>query len=525
MTKKKTDNFLVGVIEAITQNKKISSSGSNTFKLGATTYTSRQFSRYFMENEDKIASFLGKAKFYAKIAEVAEKRGVKEEEVLSDLSDSAYESILRGVKESAKSKTTGNVSETASKGYKYRNKLPILDRKSSATLLFDAERGCIDYQTSYDTWMKYRLHQPKEVKEMMSMAVTVADIEYDPYDSMEHDLREVNGQEEVLTINAHVMPKWRKEEVEDPKLPPMFIKVLNHLFCGDQDSIDYALAWLYHAIIDRNNCILLLHGGRGVGKGTFESIACQLVGPANFGLMPSGFFESRFNEPLRFKRIVCFDDFSIKREFMSEWKQLPESYVSIEAKGQDAVTYRNHASFIVSNNSEDEVALLGDERKFSVPKVEPIIKIEDALGKDEVHQFIRDIEDNEDMVANIGWWILKNSKHEKYTSVHPFLSEVFYEIADKALYNWQRGIIEEIERCEWKEINLLDIQDITKGTGRTKIEKFLASHKDRDGDIYGTIRQVKGGERVIIPSDKYLPPNDGTEGSVEEDIDFSNAEF
>ena len=523
--KKKTSNFITGVIEAITSQKKLTSSGSNTFKLGATTFTSRQFIRHYLETEDATAKFLGRTNYYPKIAEVAENKGISEADASKLLAEDVYEAILNKVKHEARKKTTGNTAETASKGYKYENKLPILDRKSSATLLFDAERKCIDYQTSYDTWMKYRLHQPKEVKDMMSMAVTVADIAYDPYESMEYDLRHVNGQDDVLTINAHVMPAWRKKEIENPKLPKMFKDVLNHLFSGDKDSIEYVLSWLYFAIVERNHCILLLHGGRGVGKGTFQSIACQLVGPANFGLMPSGFFESRFNEPLRFKRVVCFDDFSIKREFMSEWKQLPESYVSIEAKGQDAVTYKNHASFIVSNNSEDEVALLGDERKFSVPLCEPTVKIEDALGKDEMHQFVRDIADNEEMIANIGWWILKNANTGKYTNVHPFLSEVFYEIADKALTNWQRGIIEEIERCEWKEINLQDIQDITKGTGRTKIEKFLASHKDREGDIYGTIRQIKGGERVIIPSDKYLPPDEPTAEKEEDDIYFTDVEF
>ena len=524
----KKNQFLAGVIEAIVSKNKITSSGGNSFKMGSASYTPRQFNKYFNDNIDIIAKFYGKSTFYAKIEETVESNECKEAEVINNLADKVYDTILKNIKKEAKDRTAGDIS-LASKGYSYVNKIPIIDRRSKAKLLLDSVRKCIDHQSSYDTWYDYRSHQPKETKEMMSLAVTVAEVDYDPYDPMKIDLREVNGQEETLTINAHVVPKWRETDIVEPVLPKIFLKLLDHLFCGDKDSIEYALNWMHYALVDRNHSMLLLHGGRGVGKGTFHAIVRRLVGDENFVLMPSGFFDSRFNEELRFKRVVCFDDFAIKREFMSEWKQLPEPYVAVEGKGTKVVTYKNHASFLVTNNSEDEVALLADERKFSVPLVEPLTTFVSVIGIKKLDSLVRDIEDNDEFIGNIGHWVIKNGKSDRFDNVHPFKSDTFYEIVEKALTNWQRGIINEIERCESDMINLAHIEDITKGTGRTKIEKFLAVHKDRDGDLFGKVKQIKGGDRVIIPTEKYLPveeessiPNSVT---VTDDIDLSKMEF
>tara|TARA_R110000744_G_scaffold94093_2_gene181640 strand:- start:759 stop:2327 length:1569 start_codon:yes stop_codon:yes gene_type:complete len=521
----KQNQFLAGVIEAIASTNKLSSSSGNSIKIGSTSYTSRQFTKYFIENIDIIAKSYGRAEFYAKVEETMKSNSCKEEAVIDRMGDAVYSTILSGLRKQSKDKTAGDIS-LASKGYSYTNKIPVLDRKSESTLLFDSVNNCIDYQSSYDTWVKFRSHQSKDIKEIMSMAVTVAEIEYDPYDPMKVALREVNGQDEVLTINAHVIPKWRETEIENPVLPPMFEKFLAHLFCQNKDSIEYSLNWLHYMLVDRNHTMMLLHGGRGVGKGTFHAIVRRLVGSENFVLMPSGFFDSRFNEELRFKRVVCFDDFSIKREYMSEWKQLPEPYMSIEGKGTKVTTYPNHASFLITNNIEDEVALLGDERKFSVPKVEETVKVDDALGREEFDNFIRDVKDDDSVIGNIGWWLIKNGASDRFDNVHPFLSDTFYEIVEKALTNWQRGIINEIERCESDAINLAHIEDITKGTGRTKIEKFLAVHKDRDGDLFGILKQIKGGDRVIVPTDKYMPKDLViVESSSNTDINLAEMEF
>jgi hypothetical protein len=519
----KGNTFVLKVKEFYTVNNRVTGSTGASIKIGSITYTARQFKKLFTDQEMQIASFVGKQLFFSKVGEMEIKFKANNEDTLGRLSEIVYQLIVSEVNKQNKDKTAGSIDLSAN-GYNYRNKMPIIDRRTTSRLIFDNEKKCIDFQSDYDAWKEYRSYQSKEVKDIMSMGVTVADINYDPYSPTKVELREVNGQADVLTINAHITPKWRDSDKISDKLPPMFVEFMNHLFCNDKDSIEYVLNWMHFMLVDRNHCMLLLHGGRGIGKGSFHTIIRRLVGLENFVLMPSGFFDSRFNGELKYKRVVCFDDYPVKREFINEWKQLPEPYMSVEEKNAKVVTYLNHASFLITNNTEAEVALLGDERKFSVPKCPTDGKVNDVLGHDRFEEFMRAIEDDDELIASIGTWLIKHGESKRFDNRRPFISDTFHEIVEKALTNWQRGIINEIERCEADEINLAHIEDITRGTGRTKIEKFLNVHRDRNGELYGSLKQIKGGDRVIVPSKAYLPDTSNTE-EVNTDINLENMEF
>ena len=267
--------------------------------------------------------------------------------------------------QSAKTKKTAGSVEVQGANYSYANKIPILDRKSGERLLFDTANQCIDHGTDYDTWKEYRSYQDKDTKEIMGSVVRVAEIDYNPFDTQEIATKEINGQEGVLCINAHRTPKWRTEELEDPKLPEAFVKFMNHLF-SDQDSIDYVYNWLRNMILDRNHTMLLLHGGRGIGKNTFSTICRSLMGDENFGIVASNFFNVNFNGVLKHKRCVLFDEFDVRKENMPVWKTLPERYIAIEDKNIKVATYENFSSFLICNNTEHIVDLLCDERKFSL---------------------------------------------------------------------------------------------------------------------------------------------------------------
>ena len=510
-----------------TLKNKVSKSG-NSIKIGNITYTPRQFQSKFKTDVDAISAEMGRANFYGKIGEIATKTKSSEDDTIVELGNQVFTAILEPLKKEAQEKIAGNL-ESHTKGYKYAGKIPIIDRSSNKRLMFDDARKCIDHGSSYKSWLEYRQHQPKEVKDMMSMSVTVADILYDPQSSMKAELREVNGQDEVLTINAHVMPKWREHKIDSPVLPKMFDTMIRFMFDNDEESIEYFYNWAYYMLTDRNHVMLLLHGGRGIGKGSLLQILRELVGLENFSAIPSGFFDSRFNGELKFKRLVAFDEFPVKREFINEWKALPEPWLSIEEKGAEVVNYVNHASYIVTNNTEAEVSILCDERKFSVPRCRAEGELVDHVGLSVWEDFMQSILSNDkDVLGNLGWWIIENGKSKKYDNRRPFKSDVFYEIVEKALHNWQRGLIQEIERRESEEIHLSHIEDVLRGTGRTKIEKFLVTHKDRDGDYYGYLKQLTGGERVIVPSPKYRPEGSTDKSrtsSKSDDIDLSSLEF
>jgi len=520
MNDKKMQSIILGCARYLAQSgSKLSLAGGSSIKINGTTYTSRQFRKNFKELHSKMSEYVGMSDFFGVVDSLMKAQELSKDLALDIISDNLYDFILHTLKKQSKDSIAGDTSVT-SKGYNYANKIPILDRKSGARVIYDNVKKCVDHGTTYDTWKEYRGFQSKDVKEIMGDAVMVADIDYDPFDSAESAIREVNGQE-TLSINAHVTPTWRKTEIKDPKLPKAFVKFMKFLF-PDEKSLDYVYHWLNFMLTDRNHTILLLHGGRGVGKGTFALITKLLCGFENFGEMPSGFFDSRFNGELKYKRVCFFDEFAILKEHMTRWKALPEPFLAIEEKNGKPTTYRNHASFLVCNNTEEIVHLLCDERKFSVPVVPVDGKVDEYIGIEEFEEFARSIEDDVEVLANVGWWILKNGDKGNYTNRKPFVSTTFHEIVEKALTNWQRDLINFIEQKEYEEIPLDSIPEILKGTGRTKIQKFLNVHKDEENLHYAYIFQKSDGTRVIRPTEKYLPKTKTTQEN--EDNDSFNPE-
>ena len=524
MDNKKLQTVILGCARYIADSgAKLSLAGGSSIKISGTTYTSRQFRKRFDEMHMKMSEYVGMSEFFAVLNTMMDAEEISRVKALESLSDRLYEFILFTLKKQSKDNIAGDTSLT-SKGYNYANKIPILDRKSGARVIYDNTNNCIDHGTTYDTWKEFRGFQAKDTKDIMGESVMVADIDYDPFDTSESSIREVNGQE-VLSINAHVCPKWRKTEILDPKLPPTFVKFMEFLF-PDELSLDYVYHWLNFMLTDRNHTILLLHGGRGVGKGTFALLTKLLCGFENFGEIPSGFFDSRFNGELKYKRVCFFDEFAILKEHMTRWKALPEPFLAIEEKNGKPTTYRNHSSFLVCNNTEEIVHLLCDERKFSVPVVPVEGKVDELIGIEEFEEFARSIEDDVEVLANIGWWILKNGDRGNYTNRKPFVSKTFHEIVEKALTNWQRDLINFIEQRQYDEIPLDSITDILKGTGRTKVQKFLHVHKDEENLQYGYILQKSDGSRSIKPTEKYLPDSiDKQENGNEDSFNPEELEF
>ena len=104
------------MIEAISSTNKLSSSSGNSIKIGSTSYTSRQFTKYFIENIDIIAKSYGRAEFYAKVEETMKSNSCKEEAVIDRMGDAVYSTILSGLRKQSKDKTAGDISQVTIHG-------------------------------------------------------------------------------------------------------------------------------------------------------------------------------------------------------------------------------------------------------------------------------------------------------------------------------------------------------------------------------------------------------------------------
>lgn len=502
--------------------------GSSTLKLDGTNYSSLQFKKKFVDLKDKLSSHVGMAEFYTKLESFSKiKTDNDSKKAVEELALGVYGFMVSGLRAQLQEKIQGDTSITKY-SYNFANKIPIIDRGTNQRLMYDQVNKCIDVGTHYDSWLEYRSHQPKDIKEAMSMAVMVADIVFNPFEAMESTVSEANGQE-ILTINAHRMPQWRKNEIKNPKLPKEFVEFMRILFM-DEDSIRYVMNWFYNMLMGRNGTILLLHGGRGVGKSTLAIIASKLVGELNMVKLPDGFFTSRFNGELKHKRLCYADELPIEREYIASWKSMPERTVTIEEKNGKPFMTENFTSFIVSNNEDMEVYMLQDERKFSIPYTRQSTddggkRIEQIYGEDRFSEFYSKIDGDPDFIANIGWWVINNGRWDTYGEMKPYKSEIFYQIVEKALTNWQRDLVGLIESREYHEIPFDSIRDTLKGTGRTKVEKFLNTYYDREGVQYAYITKEFGNDRLIVPNEKYRPIDIEDTNINEEETDFDKLEF
>jgi hypothetical protein len=515
------------IINYFSTNYDLKTSGRENIKLGSRTHNVNQFTKRFIDEKDAIADHIGMVEWAQLITEIGRDKGWKQDRVLEFMADRIFSAIKTTLAQDAKQKVTkADLSTITENAFDYTNHLPIMDIKTNQQLMFDTARKCIDHNVAFVKWRDWVMTRDAEEKKILMQTVTPASIFYNPRNIEEVQYKTISGQENVLHLNAHRTPDWRKTRtISKPELPSMFVELMEHVF-ADQESIEYVYAWIYFALTDRNHCYLLMHADQGLGKGTLCSILSKLVGDSNFATSDKDSFESRFNGELKNKRIVYFDELDVTLENMPKIRALTNKYVRYEGKGEQAADLENFASFIIANNSDTGINhLTCEDRRFSVPNMGKG-NIDTVKGQEWLDRIYHKIEEDQDFIANIGWWILDHGDNGKYTPTRPFKSDTFYDLVENALTIWQRNVLELIESRKNYRYDILKYKEELRGTGRIKLANFLENHKDREGDHYGYVGQDNDGKRYIYVSDKYRPQETEKEdNSKENEEDFNNFDF
>ena len=506
------------VLEYFRKNYNPTMSGRENIKLNGRTSNPTQFHKKFLEEKDNIASYAGLSEFYGAVEALCKARNWSQEQALQYMSDQVFGFIRAELNKEAKAKVT-----TAAKGaedlirgaFNYQGYLPVLDIKSKQRVLYNTKVKSINRKANYDSWKDWVNTRPSEERKLLLSTVVPALIKYDPDNVEEVSYTKVQEQEEVLTLNAHVMPSWRMKELANKTPPKEFTEFMNHLF-PDKDSQDYVLHWMNFMITKRNHCILFLHGEQGVGKGTFSDICERLVGIDNYVKVGPEFWESRFNGELKYRRCVFFDENEITKENVTRVRAMTNRVIAVEDKGSTLLNLDNHASYIWAINPDKKALITYDDRRYSVPLLGKE-NIERAKSSEWMDNFTKKLEDKE-FIAGIGWWILNYGDQGRYNTTKPYITEGFYQLVDKALTLWQRNVVELIESRENDKYDLADtyVKEILKGTGRTTLQGFLDTYRDKEGECLGYVTQGNDKRRYLVATTKYFP---------EDANHFNNEEF
>jgi hypothetical protein len=524
MNKKDSKLILSSILHYFKETYSIESSGKDNIKLNKATYTPSKFVARFKKEEDEIAAFITRSEFYSIVEEVETKKKCSKDRALEVISERVFLEIKNSL-DSKKKKENDLIKDTDLKntGFNWSGHFPVIDIKTNQAIMYNSTQNKVDHMASYVVWLEYLKGLDAENRAVKRGNIVYGKVEYNPYKDEEIRTREVSGQE-IPHLNAHRVPEWRETSLDKPKLPKEFKELIWHLF-PKEECRNYVFHWINFMLTSRNHCYLLLHGDQGIGKNTLAAVMRSLVGQENYSYVtPSFWDDDKFNSELKHKRCVFFDETVVTPRNITNIRSFTNKHLAITEKGIDTIMYENFCSFVIANNLDKINHISFDDRRYSVPILtkEPI---KNAFSQEWIDAFYHKLEEDKEFLANIGHWILQNGDKGDYNEKQPYLTDYFYDIVEKALSQWQSFIITEIEKKESSEIlveglrELISSQVSTKATpGRVKIAGFLESHRDRDGDKYGTVVQNSAGKRVIKVHEKYCPDISFGEDQ-EEDLD------
>ena len=465
---------------------------------------SKEFSKVFL-TKDLNAKLPNEAKL--KIADI-----LTSPDDCINLGAKVFNRILRKLKKESEGKTEEKIEAVNrdSRYYELMHHVLLRDLTTKTKIVYDTRtnsRTNIEVE-NYEAWVKkINREDDKELKKIVNNSELLVELKYDPQDiTIKKDVI-FNGQT-VTRYNLHVAPEWRENEIKHPKLPERFVEFFDHLFVSKEGK-DYVLDWMHHMIVSRNLTYLLLNGAKGIGKGIFADICRRLVGTVNYGIIGDSVWNTPFNGELRFKRLCFFDEHQIKgSQVVSRMKQYLNEWIPINEKGKTAdPTYHNCMSGIIANNDYfDCYDLEPGDRRFSVPELTdvPLLKLWDVK---ETMEFARIIEEDDEFIGNIGWFLLK--REPEYSVAEPYKGAAFYNIIERNLSDWKRNLVLAVKEGEFElEGYTLDKLrndfDIPSDGGKRHIaektiQAFCDEAKDKDLKPYlKYVREEREGKKQFI---------------------------
>lgn len=249
---------------------------------------------------------------------------------------------------------------------------------------------------------------------------------------------------EVDVFNTYIPPRWKKYKgpKTPDKLPPLFEKLVNHLFPLKIER-EYFYSWLYHSMYKRAYVYLVLCGAPGTGKNRLKLVLRALHGHTNTIDGKRSTLVERFNSQLADSTLAWFDELHYDMEMENMMKELQNDSISIERKGIDATRSTNiHASLVVSNNKPRDNFLAFDARKFA-PLQLSSERLEKSMTGQEIDELTKKVEkaDSPDFdiafLFQIAKWVKANGKSSKWPHLE-YKGPMFYKLAHTSMSRWQK---------------------------------------------------------------------------------------
>lgn len=391
------------------------------------------------------------------------------------------------------------------------NKLiPFVDVRNADVILWDSERNKIA-ETTYRAFKV--IHGAKIISAMQVEGFfKPAYLDYDPIDLSLYQTTNIDGVEAVK-LNTYRPPKWRLEDYE-AKIAPEYEEFFEFLFPVEKErSLIYT--FLKHAILYRVSHMLVLLGGKGVGKNIFvEEILTHLVGREYFAKPAKNFFKGGFQDVLENNRLLFIDEIKATNdEAKKDLKRLPNAWQGIEKKRQDTQQQRIFYSVVIANNSLDDIYIEFDDRRFFIPEIGKD-KLRLTWGKDKIRKYV-DIFRNKKNIAELGNWLIQREDDPDFNEEDAFITDTFHKAVSVNLRGWQSFVVENVleakERyLDWKELKKKNIKDNGKDADKflkpKKVKDFLDDYLHEGKHFLGEWVKYEGKFKIKVNTDLVALP-------------------
>lgn len=306
-------------------------------------------------------------------------------------------------------------------------------------------------------------------------------------------------------FNMFEAPKWRKEDKEITECPKHIDWIINHLLGNDPESVHYFHCWLHHALfLGKNVCTLALVTIKGLGKNVFLTHVLKPLFGAKYVLTTgSDAINTNFNNELRHKSIVAFDEVQITKDNAHRFRFIVGEETRYEQKGRDAITEGNPTNFLLFSNEKAHIHLEEGDRRFSVPMTGNT-KLEDACRDQlgiEPAQLIKLLEEE----ARDYGHFLRGYDLKDWTTEKPLKTQMFWDIVEYSKKEWVIFLKNYVKQLSTRGVFIpmatvkrdMEAKGI-KLTGREvmsrlEFKEFIRGHDDlvfeeRDGE-YGFIKR------------------------------------
>lgn len=256
------------------------------------------------------------------------------------------------------------------------------------------------------------------------------------------------GLKSYPTCNLYIPPKWTFQENKREPLHEDHRKVIETRF-ANIESLERYMCVLYHTITSRSRVICgLVHPRQGTGKSIVNGrIPGALVGATNFAQTGKGFMGNSHKDILLNKRVVFLDEHRLLKSNQAEEKQFTEDMIYINPKGKPAITVPNNLNwFMNSNRYEDIYTDPMDRRHYFLD--DSGRHIVEEFGRDFVDSYMHRLNNDDEFVANLGYYVLNNFSNPKYGEDAVYRGPTFEKVVRATCFPGYEEIIEELESGE-----------------------------------------------------------------------------